>query len=360
MRILFVQPSIPIYRVPFFLHLASEFEPFFSVLHSEGDLGNLTPSLQYTWSKCIGKVIKIGFGCLWQNNLLRYKIQKDDIVIISGNPRYISSIIFILKVRILGGKIVWWSHYRSSTSKKWRMKLRLRLMKMANGIMFYTQDEVDEYLSTIKQKEDRSIVGLNNGIDMIPIKLHRKKYDADLRRREILFLGRISQKANFKILLEALKHPNLINVTLNVIGNDDRYSFLNGDQSTVFNASKINWYGKLTDEQEISNIANRCRIFIYPGAVGLSLIHAMAYGLPCLLHSDRLKHMPEIAAFKTGITGLTFHPSDAKDLAVKLSTMISNINALNTMSENCLKAVENEFNTSRMAQKFIKFIKELK
>ena len=81
MRILFVQPSIPIYRVPFFLHLASEFEPFFSVLHSEGDLGNLTPSLQYTWSKCIGKVIKIGFGCLWQNNLLRYKIQKDDMFI---------------------------------------------------------------------------------------------------------------------------------------------------------------------------------------------------------------------------------------------------------------------------------------
>ena len=32
-----------------------------------------------------------------------------------------------------------------------------------------------------------------------------------------------------------------------------------------------------------------------PGAVGLSLIHAMAYGLPCLVHSNRLQHMPEIA-----------------------------------------------------------------
>ena len=40
------------------------------------------------------------------------------------------------------------------------------------------------------------------------------------------------------------------------------------------------------------------RIFVYPGEVGLSLIHAMAYGLPCLVHSDRLKHMPEISISK--------------------------------------------------------------
>ena len=358
MRVLFVQPSIPVYRLPFFLNLAFEFEPFFRVIHSEGDLGELTPSYQYTWSKCIGREIKIGFGLLWQNNLVRYKVQKDDIVVIAGNPRYISSIIFILKVRLLGGKIVWWSHYRSSTSKTWRMKLRLRLMKIANGIIFYTQDEVDEYLSKIKE-EKRPVVGLNNGVDIIPIKRIRKKYDADTRQHEILFLGRVSDKANFKILLEALKNSNLSNITLNVIGNDNRDSFLYGNQNSIYNRPKINWYGKLTDEQEISNIANRCRIFVYPGAVGLSLIHAMAYGLPCLVHSDPLKHMPEIAAFKTGITGSTFNPCDPKDLAVKLSTMILNTKTLNIMSNNCLKIVDNEFNTTRMAQKFINFITEL-
>jgi len=358
MRVLFVQPSIPIYRLPFFLNLAFEFEPFFSVVHSEGDLGELTPPYQYTWSKCIGRETKIGFGLLWQNNLVRYKVQKDDIVVIAGNPRYISSIIFILKVRLLGGKIVWWSHYRSSTSKTWRMKLRLRLMKIANGIIFYTQDEVDEYLSIIKE-EERPVVGLNNGVDIIPIKRIRKEYDADTRQHEILFLGRVSDKANFKILLEALKNSNLSNITLNVIGNENRDSSLHGNQNSIYNRPKINWYGKLTDEQEISNIANRCRIFVYPGAVGLSLIHAMAYGLPCLVHSDPLKHMPEIAAFKTGITGSTFNPGDPKDLAVKLSTMILNTKSLNIMSNNCLRIVENEFNTTSMAQKFINFIKEL-
>jgi glycosyltransferase involved in cell wall biosynthesis len=360
MKVLFVQPSIPMYRLPFFLYLASEFGQIFTVLHSEGDMGTLTPPFQYSWSKCIGRIIKIGFGYLWQKNLIGYKVQKGDIVIISGNPRYVSSIIFVLKVRLIGGKIAWWSHYRSSTSKNWRMKLRLGLMKIANGIVFYTQDEVNEYLSKLKKKEDRPVVGLNNGIDIIPIKCIRNKYDADSRQREILFLGRISEKANFNILLEALKYPILNNITLNVIGNDDQYYSLIKDKITIAHGSKINWYGKLIVEKEISNIANRCRIFVYPGAVGLSLIHCMAYGLPCLVHSDPLKHMPEIAAFKTGITGLTFCPGSPKDLAFKLSTMISNTKTLNIMSNNCLEIVENEFNTTRMAQKFIKFIRELR
>ena len=117
--------------------------------------------------------------------------------------------------------------------------------------------------------------------------------------------------------------------------------------------------GTLTTEEEISRVANKCQIFVYPGAVGLSLIHAMAYGLPCLVHSNRLQHMPEIAAFKKGITGLTFDPNNSRDLAVKLSAMMSNPKSLNVLSENCLRTVENDFNTTSMALRFIKFIKEL-
>ena len=358
MRVLFVQPSIPVYRLPFFLNLALQFGSSFRVLYSEGNMGILTPSHDYHWSKCIGKTLNIGFGFVWQINLLRYKIKKNDIVVIAGNPRYLSSIIFILKVKLFGGKILWWSHYRSSTSKKWRMYLRLKLMKISDGIVFYTQDEVNEYLSTIKQKENRLILGLNNGIDIKPIKKFRKEYNANLRKFEILFLGRTSQKSNFNKLLEALSHPSLSKITLNVIGNDHEYS-LNRHLSITNNGSGINWYGKLVDEQEISDIANRCRIFVYPGAVGLSLIHAMAYGLPCLVHSNRLQHMPEIAAFKTGITGLTFNFNDADDLASRIFSMISNTVSLNDMSDNCLKIVENEFNTEKMAKKFINFVKEL-
>ncbi len=358
MKILFVQPSIPLYRLPFYKSLASEFGKFFIVLHSEGDLGELTPSLKYSWSKCIGKVIKIGFGLLWQRNLTNYKIEKDHIIVISGNPRYVSNILFILKAKLFGAKILWWGQYRSPTSKNWRLKLRLGLMKLANGIIFYTEDEVKNYLSSILRQETRPIVGLNNGIDVSPIKSLRKKYESNSRCHEVLFLGRLTEKANFHILLSAIQNPKIKDISLNVIGNSSFDPYLKLDKHKFNNGVKVNYYGKLTDEKQISKIANRCRIFVYPGSVGLSLIHAMAYGLPCLVHSDPLQHMPEIAAFKEGVTGLTFHRNDSQDLSIKLFSMISNTSQLNLMSKECLNVVENEFNTKKMSERFIRFIKE--
>ena len=99
------------------------FERIHSQFDSEGDLDEITPNVEYSWSKYIGNTTKLGFGILWQKNLLKYKIEKNDIIVIGGNPRYISSILFILKAKFYGAKVVCWSHYRSSTSKKWKMKL---------------------------------------------------------------------------------------------------------------------------------------------------------------------------------------------------------------------------------------------
>jgi len=357
-KILFVQPSIPLYRISFFKSLASEFGNFFMVIHSEGDLGELTPSLKYSWSKCLGKVIKIGFGLVWQKNLINFTVKKDYIIVVSGNPRYLSTILFVLKAKLVGAKIIWWGHYRSSTSKNWRIKLRLGLMKFANGIIFYTEDEVKKYLTSKQRKEFRPIIGLNNGIDILPIRRLRKKYDSNSRCREILFLGRVTEKASFHILLNALQHLKIKDITLNVIGNNIFDPYLKLDNYNFNNGVKINYYGKLTDEKKISNIANRCRVFVYPGSIGLSLIHSMAYGLPSLIHSDPLKHMPEIAAFKEGVTGLTFNRNNSEDLAMKLCSMMSNTIQLDFMSKECLNIVENDFNTKTMSEKFSNFVRE--
>ncbi len=231
-------------------------------------------------------------------------------------------------------------------------------MKLSDGIIFYTEDEVERYLISKQRKEFRPIIGLNNGIDVLPIKRLRKKYDSISRLHEILFLGRFTEKASFHILLNALQHPKIKDISLNVIGNDSSETYFKLDKYNFNNGVKINYYGKLTDEKQISNIANRCRIFVYPGSIGLSLIHAMAYGLPSLVHSDPLRHMPEISAFKEGVTGLTFNQDDPEDLAFQLDSMISSTSQLDCMSKECLNIVENDFNTTKMTEKFTKFVRD--
>ena len=70
--------------------------------------------------------------------------------------------------------------------------------------------------------------------------------------------------------------------------------------------------------------------------MGLSLIHAMAYGLLYLVHSDRLKHMPELQHLVKEMQ-TTFCPGNSRHLAKILSNMISNTKLLNTMSKKCIK-----------------------
>ena len=134
--------------------------------------------------------------------------------------------------------------------------------------LFYTEDEVNEYLSRRNKKEERPIIGLNNGVDINPIKIFRKKYNSNLKKFEILFLGRTSEKSSFNILLESLNYINLNNITLNVIGNDDHY-FLITKKIILPKGVKINWYGKLIDERDISRIANN--------AVYLSILEKWVY-----------------------------------------------------------------------------------
>ena len=101
MKILFVQPSIPLYRLSFFKSLATEFGKFFLVIHSEGDFGELTPSLKYPWSKCIGKVKKVGFGFMWQINLINFNIKRE------YNSRFRKSQISIYYFIYFKSKIIW-------------------------------------------------------------------------------------------------------------------------------------------------------------------------------------------------------------------------------------------------------------
>src|SRR5690606_32831442 len=113
------------------------------------------------------------------------------------------------------------------------------------------------------------------------------------------------------VLLKALAEPILKDVHLNIIGDGPERSTLEGLASELGVQAQIIWHGGITNEGEIARIANKCRLFVYPGAVGLSLLHAMAYGLPSIIHDDRWRQGPEVAAFYSAGSGTTFTSGDS-------------------------------------------------
>ncbi len=353
-RITVVQPVVPAYREDFFERLSVRFGERFRVHHSHIDMGALTRRKRWRWSESLGAIRPLAGGALdWQAGALSIPIARGDTLVVSGNPRTLSTLALIVKARLKGARAIWWGQYWSSTSAPHRFILRLLLMRLAHAVLFYTDEEVALYRRTVLGRRDRRpIAALNNGIDIEPVLARRAAYDPATRENAALFIGRLTEKAALDVMIRAMALSPLASVSLHVIGDGEKGASLRALAGQLGVAERIIWHGATTDEQAIAAVANRCRLFVYPGSVGLSLIHAMAYGLPPVVHSDRWRHMPEISAHASSDTGYFFQPGNAADLAVVMGEAITAFHALAKQSRSCTDIVESKFNTGSMAERF--------
>lgn len=147
---------------------------------------------------------------------------------------------------------------------------------------------------------------------------------------------------------------------LHVVGDGEMKQELSGRAQALGLGDKVVWHGAMTEEAEIAKVANRCKLFLYPGEVGLSLIHAMAYGLPTIVHDDRLHHMPEIAAFEAGRTGASFRAGDTSSLARTIADALAHPSTLQTWSLAGMHAADNVYNTAKMAERFVALVQRMK
>ena len=359
-NVIIFQPALPAYRLDFFDRVSQRLGDEFVVCYSPTDMGALSArSLEPTWARRLAPMRHLLPGLDWQPGVLSTPFRRGDFIVVSGAPRNVSNMLMLAWARLKGARTIWWGHYWSSTSKAHRFFLRLLLMKFADALLFYTDQEVAEYRRGHGKRDRRIVTALNNGINVDPIQALREPYDPDGRKNAILFLGRLTKKAELPVLLNALSDPRLRNVRLNIVGDGPERPMLEEFAGKLGISGQIVWHGGTTEEPEIASIANKCRLFVYPGGVGLSLLHAMAYGLPVVVHEDRWRHMPEIAAFYRAENGVTFASGNFKSLASAIVAGLEFTAADNSWSEASIKVADTEFNTREMANRFCTLVSHL-
>ena len=149
---------------------------------------------------------------------------------------------------------------------------------------------------------------MNNGVEISDIVRFRRPYRSQDRADRILFIGRVTEKAELKTLLSAIERPGCECLEIDVIGSGPLEVEAKRIAANSGLEGRVRWHGEIVDERRIAEIANLCKVFVYPGSVGLSLIHALAFGLPCVVHGDRSGHMPEFAALQNDINGTYLSP----------------------------------------------------
>ncbi|WP_161487489.1 glycosyltransferase family 4 protein [Sulfitobacter sp. HI0129] len=353
-RIVVTQPALPLYRIPLFARLSKIYGERFTVYASrQSELGALNAkTTAASWFRPLNPARPILCKLEWQSGALAISLRRGDILVLSGQPRTISNLALILKAKLVGARVVWWGHFWSATSRPWRATIRFWIMRLADAILFYTDQEVDEYQTQNARHSSVPVKGLNNGIETDQIVALRAPYEASRRPRDLLFIGRVTKKAELSLLLDALSHESCISVTLDVIGDGDEAEVLRNRAAQLGISDRIAWHGALTDEPQIARIANKCRLFVYPGSVGLSLIHGLTYGLPAIVHDDRWQHMPEIAAHRPGENGSAFRFGNADALANTISDLIKQPDQLVRSSTEAVKTTAKTFNVEDMARRF--------
>src|SRR5690606_14174980 len=131
--------------------------------------------------------------------------------------------------------------------------------------------------------------------------------------------GRINRIKRLDVLIRAIAilKKGRISVQCIVIGDGECRKIHENTCIELGLSQIINFVGPQYGEECIPYF-KAADLFVLPGATGLSIIHALSYGLP-FITSDNLEiHNPEIEILKPGINGDFFNGFDPASLADKI------------------------------------------
>lgn len=355
MRIHFIQPALPKYRIPFFNAISRKFEII--VYASDIDFLGVRSS-HAPYLKSIGNFFNLRL-VFWQRGLNLFDYKKNDVVVISGNPRVLNYMLLFLILKLRGIKSIWWGHGWSAGSRGILSEIRIKMMHLASAVVLYTEYEKKQ----IEKFGINNCFALNNGLDSYDIEQaiastnFEKNYDLPIK--SLVFIGRLTKKAELDFLLKALSKTKS-GCILNIIGSGEKELELKELAAGLNISHRVNWFGSKFNENDIAKIMLCSHAFIYAGSVGLSLIHAFNYGLPAIVHDEREHHMPEYSAFENNINGFSFIRGDVEDAAKKIDLLFSlPINELIRLSKNAKDTVQHSFNVDDMTLRFFNLINDL-
>ncbi len=353
------QNVIPLYRKEFFDSLNSNNYKIKLWASNRNELGIESVELDNLDYDNSLKLYNIGSRVMWQSfSKALYEIKKGDIVVLSGNPRLLSNYVIVFLSKILGFKTICWSHGWTAGSHGLFSKIRIKSMSLFNGVLLYTDKEVE--LFKLKNLCNKPMFYLNNGLNYDRLVGLRKKGFHDYNKKDktkLIYCGRLTEKSNIILLLTAMiKLEN--DFQLKIVGDGELFSTCE-DFIHKHNLKNVTMMGKVFDEDILSELYADSDVFVYPGKVGLSLIHAFCYGLPAILHDKPEYQMPEYAASNTQNT-IYFNYENVESLVSALKKFHScSVEDIHDMRYEADRVVREKYNTKEMVSNFLNMVENV-
>ena len=337
LRVVFVQPSLAKYRVPVYRELAGRSGINFRLVYARSPGITNVEADGFAAEFSPMRIVRVrGRSLIWSGAQVREASRRRcDVLCLSWNAGYLSLVPALLCARAAGVGTIVWGHGYSKNESPGRARARERVARLADVVMFYNHGAARRYVER-GWEPSRVHVALN-ALDQGPIQRAREHWLArpeELRafqvshaiadRPTIVFVSRLMEENHADLLLRAAVRLRERFDTLRVviIGKGPAQADLESLAGELDLGSCVSFAGAIFDDMELAPWMLSSGVFCYPENIGLSILHAMGYGLP-VVTSDKLDGQnPEIEALRDGENGLLYRHGDMDAMVEALARVL--------------------------------------
>ncbi|MDD1532486.1 MULTISPECIES: glycosyltransferase [unclassified Bradyrhizobium] len=275
-------------------------------------------------------------------------------LIVLGNPNLIDTWFIAIVGRIVGKKVLFWTHGWLRPEPYFKAWLRNLYFGLGQRILTY--GERAKLLAMKSGFAGEKISPIYNSLDWdkarsIFEKLERQ--DLSTLRTELvgrsdlpllICTARLTSLCRFDLLLEALaklaasgKETRLL-----LVGDGPERSPLEA-QAKRLNLSVV-FTGALYDEDRLGAMIYAADLTISPGKVGLTAVHSLMYGTPVITHDNPDAQMPEVEAIVPGESGSFFKEGDVEDLVRTISHWLNRDIDRKSVRTKCHHVIRTKYN----------------
>ena len=358
------QPALPQYRVPVFRELARR--PGINLTLHYADTPGL-PNAQPDGfeARPLPVARLLGRGPFVTRELTK-RSRQSDVAVFSWNANDLALPLALRSARRRGVGSVLWGHGFGQPERPLRRRLRDALGRRADAILLYDKQTA----AALKGRgfEARRLFVAQNALDEqallasaepwreSPNRLKTFREEHRLQGRKVLlFVGRLSGKLPVELLLDAVaavrsRSPEALFVMIG--GPAEEADRLRDLAAGAGVAEAMRFVGPVYDHEQLAAYFLTARGFAFPRTIGLSLMHAFAYGLPVVTDDAFGTHGPEIRALRDGENGLLYRAGDAASFAEKLLVLLKDDVLHAKLSAGAAATVRDDYNLKTMVDGF--------
>ncbi len=300
---------------------------------------------------------------LWQSGVVGMAARSvHDTIIFLGNMYFLSSWIAAAVARLRGRRVLFWGHGYTRRERGLQGALRALFYRIAHGHLLYGQRA--KRLLVERGFDPDSLYVVYNSLDYASQRAVREATSesalAAIRARHfarpdlplLICIGRLDARKHLDRLIDALCRLDErgLEANLMLVGDGGIRPELETHAERAGVAARVCFYGACFDEREIGPLLMSSNLCVCPGHVGLTAIHAMAYGLPVITHDLLDIQAPEVEAIEPGRTGDLYSHGDEADMIDRIARWLEADQDRDAIAASCIDVVERRYNAIRQAQ----------